>query len=163
NNSYHFFNTILNDDKEGTMKKQVILGAFLIWEILFFSLSGYLYAPESIEGEEIKVDEKTLSMMPCLYLNKRIMTMGVFLDVSNSLLDDWHHDKCTRFSSQEYINFRTIGDNTFQYFMKQKDAVKIIPQLKTGDKIIICGYVKSCADKRPWVEVSSVSKAPAEE
>jgi|GEM_PF-1380130 len=144
------------------MKKQIILGA-LIWGILFFPLSGYLYAPESIEGEEIKVDEKTLSMMPCLYLKKRIVTEGIFLDVSNSLLDDWHHDKDTQFSSQEYINFRTLGDNTFQYFMKQKDAVGIIPHLKTGDKIIISGYVKSCADKRPWVEVSSVVKVPAEE
>ena len=44
--------------------------------------------------------------------------------------------------------------------MKQEKA-EIIPTLKAGDKIIISGFVTSCEDKRPWIEVESVAKVPS--
>jgi hypothetical protein len=96
--------------------------------------------------------------MPCPYVKKNIVTEGVFLDASTVILDDWFHDEDTRFSSKDYINFRT--NVIFQYFIKQEKA-EFISRLKTGDKIIISGCVKSCDDKRPWVEVDSVVKVPS--
>ena len=142
------------------MKKTIFVA--IIFVALLFCNPLPMLAQESTGGEEIKVSEKTLSMMPCLYLKKNIITEGVFLDVSHGQLDDRYHDEeDTRFDSNEYLNFRTLGDNTFQYFIKQKNAA-IIPTLKTGDRIIIFGYVTSCADKRPWVEVDSIEKVPSE-
>jgi hypothetical protein len=94
-----------------------------------------------------------------MYLKKNIVTEGVFIDASSAILDDWFHDKVTRFSSKDYLNFRT--NLIFQYFMKQEKA-EILPKLKTGDKIIISGWVTSCEDKRPWIEVDSVVKVPSE-
>lgn len=141
------------------MKKIIFMA--IIFGALLFCKPIAMVAQESTGGEEIKVSEKTLGMMPCLYVQKNIITEGVFFDVSHGLLDDRYHDKNTRFDSNEYINFRTLGDNTFQYFIKQTKA-GIIPTLKTGDKIIIFGYVTSCADKRPWVEVDSIEKVPSE-
>ncbi len=76
--------------------------------------------------------------MPCNYLKKNIVTEGVYLDTSTSILDDWYHGRDTRFSSKDYVNFRT--NVIFQYFMKQ-DKAEIICSLKTGDKIIISGWV----------------------
>ena len=49
----------------------------------------------------------------------------------------------------------------YHYFIKQSQA-DIIPTLKTGDKIIISGFVTSCADIHAWIEVDSIRKVPSE-
>ena len=140
------------------MKKIIFVA--IIFGVLLLSKPLALLAQESTGGGgEVTVSEKSLTIMPCMYLKKNIVTEGVFLDASSSILDDWFHDKETRFSSKDYLNFRT--NLIFQYFIKQEKA-EIIPTLKTGDKIIISGYVTSCTDKRPWVEVDSVVKIPSE-
>ena len=141
------------------MKKIIFLA--IIFGALLLSSPLFLLAQETTGGEGVQVSEKTLTMLPCLYLKKHIVTEGVFLDVSSTLLNDWFHDKNTRFDPKEYLNFRTMGNEMFHYFIKQEKAA-IIPTLKTGDKITISGYVRSCADKTPWVEVDSVEKIPSE-
>ncbi|HPD60209.1 MAG TPA: hypothetical protein PKV48_00400 [Thermodesulfobacteriota bacterium] len=139
--------------------KKIILAAIILG-ILLLSKPLALLAQEPADGGgEVKVNEKSLTLMPCIYLKKNIVTEGVYLDASSGILDDWFHDKDTRFSSRDYLNFRT--NLIFQYFIKQEKA-EIIPALKAGDKIIISGFVTSCADKRPWIEVDSVVKVPSE-
>jgi hypothetical protein len=108
-------------------------------------------------GGGATVSEKNLVMMPCRYLGQAITTEGAFMDVSTTVLDDIYHDVDTRFDSKVYLNFRTIENNMSHYFIKQESA-DIIATLKTGDRILISGKVKSCADKHPWVEVDSVAK-----
>lgn len=132
----------------------------IIFVIFLFSEPILLSAQEASGVDQITVNEKTLAMMPCLYVKKNIVTEAVFMDVSSTLLDDRFHDVNTRFDSQEYLNFRTIGNGMSYYFIKQKKA-DIIPTLKAGDKIVISGKVKSCADKHPWIEVNSLVKAPS--
>jgi hypothetical protein len=44
----------------------------------------------------------------------------------------------------------------------EQDKAEILCPLKSGDKIIISGWVESCEDKRPWIVVNSVVKAPSE-
>jgi hypothetical protein len=140
------------------MKKIIFVA--VIFGVLSLSKPLALLAQESTGGGgETKVSEKSLTIMPCIYLKKNIVTEGVFIDASSAILDDWFHDKDTRFSSKDYLNFRT--NEIFQYFIKQEKA-EIIPTLKAGDKIIISGFVKSCEDKRPWIEVESVAKIPSE-
>jgi hypothetical protein len=140
------------------MKKIIFMA--IIFGVLMLSKPLALLAQESTGGGgEAKVSEKSLNMMPCNYLQQNIVTEGVLLDASTSILDDWFHDKKTRFSSKDYVNFRT--NDIFQYFIKQEKA-EIISTLKSGDKIIISGCVTSCEDKRPWIEVDSVVKAPSE-
>ena len=138
------------------MKKEcivaVILGVFL------FSQPLALLAQES---GGITVSEKHLAMMPCKYEKQNIVTEAVFMDVSNTLLDDIYHDADTRFSSREYLNFRTMGNGMYHYFIKQNNA-DILPTLKTGDRIIISGFVTSCADRHAWVEVDSIRKVSSE-
>jgi hypothetical protein len=140
------------------MKKIIFVA--VVFGVLSLSKPLALLAQESTGGGgETKVSEKSLNIMPCIYLEKNIVTEGIFLDASTSILDDWFHGKDTRFTSKDYLNFRT--NVIFQYFMKQEKA-EIIPKLKTGDKIIISGWVTSCEDKRPWIEVDSVVKVPSE-
>jgi hypothetical protein len=138
------------------MKKEriiaVILGVFL------FSQPLALLAQDS---GTITVSEKHLAMMPCKYEKQNIVTEAVFMDVSNTLLDDIYHDADTRFSSREYLNFRTMGNGMYHYFIKQSDA-DIIPTLKTGDKVVISGFVTSCVDRHAWVEVDSLRKVSGE-
>jgi len=110
------------------------------------------------EEEAIMVSEKNLSMMPCKYLHKRIVTEGAFLDVSTSLLDTRFYDKGTEFDARSYINFRTVDEQMFTYFIHQSKA-DILSALKTGDRIVITGTITSCADKRPWIKVDSVIRA----
>jgi len=133
----------------------IIFGAFLLSKPLA------ILAQESTDsrGEAISVSEKCLNMQPCNYVKKNIVTEGVYLDTSTSILDDWYHGCDTRFSSKDFVNFRT--NEIFQYFIGQDDTA-IICSLKTGDKIIISGQVESCEDKRPWILVNSVVKAPTE-
>ena len=139
------------------MKKIIFVA--IIFGVLVLSKPVALLAQESTgDGGEAKVSEESLILMPCPYVKKNIVTEGVFLDASTVILDDWFHDEDTRFSSKDYINFRT--NVIFQYFIKQEKA-EFISKLKTGDKIIISGCVKSCDDKRPWVEVDSVVKVPS--
>ena len=139
------------------MKKIIFVA--IIFGVLVLSKPVALLAQESTgDGGEAKVSEETLTLMPCPYVKKNIVTEGVFLDASTVILDDWFHDEDTRFSLKDYINFRT--NVIFQYFIKQEKA-EFISRLKTGDKIIISGCVKSCDDKRPWVEVDSVVKVPS--
>ena len=132
--------------------KKIIFVAIILGVLL-------LSKPLALLSQEAMVTEKCLVQGPCCYLGKYIITEGIFLDTSTSLLDDWHHNKCTRFNSRDYINFRT--NDIFQYFMEQCKA-DIICSLTSGDKIIIYGWVMSCEDKRPWIEVDSVVKAPRE-
>ena len=139
------------------MKKIIFVA--IIFGVLLLSKPLALLAQGCTGEEEGPVSEKCLNTRPCLYLGKHIVTEGVYIDTSTSILDDWHHDKCTRFSSKEYVNFRT--NDIFQYFMKNDIAGTLCP-LKAGDKIIISGCVRTCEDKRPWVEVDSVVKAPRE-
>lgn len=140
------------------MKKIIFVA--IIFAVLLLSKPLAILAQESTGGGgETKVSEKSLTIMPCNYLKKNIVTEGVFIDASSSILDDWFHDQETRFSSKDYLNFRT--NLIFQYFIKQEKA-EIIPTLKAGDKIIISGCVTSCEDKRPWIEVDSVVKVPSE-
>ena len=140
------------------MKKTIFVA--VIFGVLLLSKPIALLAQESTGGGgETKVSEKSLIIMPCNYLKKNIVTEGVFIDASSAILDDWFHDQETRFSSKDYLNFRT--NLIFQYFMKQEKA-EIISTLKAGDKIVISGFVKSCSDKRPWIEVESVVKVPSE-
>jgi len=139
------------------MKKIIFVA--IIFGVLVLSKPVALLAQESTgDGGETKVSETSLTLMPCFYLQKNIVTEGVYLDASTVILDDWFHDTDTRFSSKDYINFRT--NLIFQYFIKQEKA-ELISTLKTGDKIIISGCVRSCEDKRPWVEVDSVVKVPS--
>ena len=137
------------------MKKSCII--VIIFGIVLFLRPVFLSAQELSGGEGIKVDEKNLSIMPCRYLKKRIVTEAVFMDVSTTLLDDIFHNVDTRFNSREYLNFRTIGNGMYHYFIKQSKA-DILPTLKEGDRIIISGIVTSCADKHAWIEVDSVRK-----
>jgi hypothetical protein len=141
------------------MKKIKIMAT--IFGILLFLAPPLLPTQESYGGEETKVSEKNLSMMPCKYLKKTVITEAVFMDVSVTLLDDVYHDVDTRFDSREYINFRTIGNGMYHYFIKQSKA-DIIPTLKAGDRIIISGKVKSCEDRHAWMEVDSVVKVVSE-
>ncbi|WAC08987.1 MAG: hypothetical protein OS130_07355 [Thermodesulfobacteriota bacterium] len=133
----------------------IIFGAFLLSKPLA------ILAQESTNsgGEAISVSEKCLKEGPCCYLGKYIVTEGVYLDTSTAILDDWYHGCDTRFSSRDFLNFRT--NEIFQYFMEQCKAELICP-LKAGDKITISGWVESCEDKRPWILVNSVVKAPSE-
>lgn len=105
------------------------------------------------------VSEKNLVMMPCRYVGQSITTEGAFMDLSSTLLDDIYHDADTRFDSKTYLNFRTVENGMSHYFIKQESA-DILGTLRTGDRILISGKVKSCADKHPWVEVDSVTKVP---
>jgi hypothetical protein len=140
------------------MKKTIFVA--IIFGIFLLSKPLFLSAQEAAgEGETVKITEERLNMAPCNYLKKHIVAEGVFLDASTSILDDWFHNRKTRFSSKDYVNFRT--NLIFQYFMQQ-DKAGIISQLETGDKIIISGWVTSCDDKRPWIEVDSVVKIPRE-
>jgi hypothetical protein len=139
------------------MKKIIFVA--IIFGVLLLSKPLALLAQESTGEEKGPVSEKCLNTRPCIYLNKDIVTEGIYLDTSTSILDDWFHDKCTRFSSRDYVNFRT--NDIFQYFMRNDKAAMLCP-LKAGDKIIISGWVISCEDKRPWIEVDSVVKAPRE-
>ena len=141
------------------MKKVIFVA--IIFGVLSLSKPLSLLAQEATKGDGggTKVSEQSLNLMPCNYLQKDIVTEGVFIDASTAILDDWYHDKDTRFSSRDYLNFRT--NEIFQYFMRQ-DKAEIIPTLKAGDKIIISGWVTSCSDKRPWIEVDSVVKVPSE-
>ena len=101
------------------MKKIIFVA--VIFGVLSLSRPLSLLAQESTGGGgETKVSEKSLNIMPCNYLEKNIVTEGVFLDASTAILDDWYHDKDTRFSSRDYLNFRT--NEIFQYFMKQEKA-----------------------------------------
>jgi len=141
------------------MKKVKIILVTLFFVIIGQTEPVFLLAQDLAGGEAITVNEKSLSMMPCRYLNKKIITEAVFMDVSNTLLDDVYHDVDTRFDSREYLNFRTIGNGMYHYFIKQSKA-DIIPTLKPGDRIIISGKVTSCADRHAWIEVDSVTKVP---
>jgi CRISPR/Cas system-associated protein Csx1 len=132
--------------------------AIIFGVLLLFKPLALLAQESKGGGGEIKVSEESLNLMPCLYLKKKIVTEGVFLDASPAILDDRYHDKNTKFSSKAYLNFRT--NYIFQYFMDEEKA-EIIPTLKAGNRIIISGHVTSCEDKRPWVEVDSVVKAPS--
>ena len=138
------------------MKKIIFVA--IIFGVLLLSKPLALLAQDcTCEGG--KVSEKCLKMSPCCYLGKPIVTEGIFLDTSTTILDDLYHSKCTRFSNKCYVNFRT--NEIFQYFMKEPEAATIC-SIKTGDKIIISGFVRSCEDKRPWIEVDSVVKVPSE-
>jgi hypothetical protein len=139
------------------MKKIIFVA--IIFGVLLLSKPLALLAQESTGGEEGPVSEKCLNTKPCCYLGKYIVTEGIYLDTSTSILDDWHHSKCTRFSSKDYVNFRT--NEIFQYFLEQCKAEMICP-IKTGDKVTISGWVMSCEDKRPWIEVDSVVKVSSE-
>jgi hypothetical protein len=141
------------------MKKTKIIMVMLFFVTLWQTEPVFLLAQDFSEGEAITVNERNLSMMPCRYLNKKITTEAVFMDVSTTLLDDIYHDVDTRFDSREYLNFRTIGNGMYHYFIKQSKA-DIIPTLKPGDRIIISGKVTSCADRHAWIEVDSVTKVP---
>ena len=141
--------------------KKIIFVAIMLG-VLLLSKSLILLAQESAGvGGGSKVSENTLILTPCNYLYKNIVTEGVFLDASTAILDDWYkfHDKGTRFNSRDYVNFRT--NLIFQYFMRQ-DKAGSIATLKAGDKVIISGWVTSCDDKRPWIKVDSIVKAPSE-
>ena len=107
------------------------------------------------------IDEKNLVIMPCKYVNKRIVTEALFLDTSSNLLDDMFNNMKTRFDSRYYLNFRTIDNAVMRYFIHLKKA-DIIPTLNEGDKIIITGVVSSCADGMAWIDVDSVIRAPSE-
>ena len=143
----------------GTRVKLFLL-MFVIGTLCF---SGHmiLLAQEGYEGTGATVSEKNLAMMPCKYVKKSVVTEAEFMDVSTTLLDDIYHDADTRFSSEEYINFRTVGNGMHHYFMKQSQA-DIIPTLKVGDKIRISGKVTSCADQHAWIDVDSVVKVSGE-
>ena len=115
----------------------------------------------SAEEEALMIAEKNLVIMPCKYVNKRIVTEARFLDTSNNLLDDMFNNMKTRFDSRYYLNFRTIDNAVMRYFIHLKKA-DIIPTLKEGEKIIITGVVNSCADGMAWIEVDSVIRAPGD-
>jgi len=139
------------------MKKIIFVA--IIFGVLLLSKPLALFAQESTGGEEGLVSEKCLNIRPCHYVDKNIVTEGIYIDTSTSILDDWYHGCDTRFSSKDYVNFRT--NEIFQYFMEKEKAGILCP-LKAGDKIIISGRVESCEDKRPWILVGSVVKAPRE-
>ena len=141
------------------MKKEFVVA--VIFGVFLFSEPLVLLAQESSGSGGITVTENHLAMMPCQYEKQEIVTEAVFMDVSTTLLDDIYHDVYTRFNSREYLNFRTMGNGMYHYFIKQSQA-DIIPTLKTGDKIIISGFVTSCADRHAWVEVDSIRKVPSE-
>ena len=126
-------------------------------------LAFTIFLPISVTAGEapLMIDEKNLVIMPCKYVNKRIVTEALFLDTSDNLLDDMFNDMKTRFDSRYYLNFRTIDNAVMRYFMHLKNA-DIIPTLNQGDKIIITGVVTSCADGMAWVEVDSVIRAPGD-
>jgi hypothetical protein len=117
--------------------------------------------PVSTEAEEeaVMIDEKNLSIMPCKYVSKRIVTEARYMDTSTNLMDDMFNDMKTRFDARTYLNFRTIDQPIMRYFMPLKKA-DIIPTLKQGDPIVITGVVTSCADDRAWIDVDSVIRAP---
>jgi len=138
------------------MKKTLILA--VIFGGLLFSEPLVLLAQDS---SGITVTEKHLAMMPCQYEKQEIVTEAIFMDVSTTLLDDIYHNADTRFNSREYLNFRTMGNGMYHYFIKQSNA-DILPTLKTGDKIIISGFVTSCADRHAWVDVDSIRKVASE-
>jgi hypothetical protein len=140
------------------------MGARLRLFLLMFlvgslSLSGAIsvFCQDGSEGTGATVSEKNLAMMPCKYVEKSIVTEAQFMDVSTTLLDDIYHDADTKFSSKEYLNFRTVGNGMHHYFIKQSKA-DILPTLKVGDMIRISGKVTSCADEHAWVDVDSVVK-----
>lgn len=135
------------------MKKATLV--LTVCVMLLLSCVACLIAQEA--GGGATVSEKSLVMMPCRYLGQSITTEGAFMDVSTTLLDDIYHDADTSFDSKTYLNFRTIENSMSHYFIKQENA-DLLTTLKTGDRILISGKVKSCADKHPWVEVDSVSK-----
>ncbi len=141
------------------MNPAVKMITFLV--AIFFAAQIVLPLPAATEEETIMIDEKNLVVMPCKYVSKRIVTEAVFLDTSDNLLDDMFNSTQTRFSSKEYINFRTIEHQIMRYFIHFKDA-DIIPTLNEGDKIIITGVVTSCADEMAWIKVDSVIRAPVE-
>ena len=126
-------------------------------------LAFTILLPFSISADEeaLMIDEKNLIIMPCKYVNKRIVTEALFLDTSTNLLDDMFNDMKTRFDSRYYLNFRTVDNAVMRYFIHLKNA-DIIPTLNQGDKIIITGEVTSCADNMAWVEVDSVIRAPSD-
>jgi len=138
------------------MKKAFVVG--VIFGVFLFSEPLVLLA-EEFSG--ITVTEKQLAMMPCKYERQEIVTEAIFMDVSTTLLDDIYHNSDTRFNSREYLNFRTMGSGMHHYFIKQANA-DILPTLKTGDRIIISGFVTSCLDRHAWVDVDSVRKITSE-
>lgn len=125
---------------------------------MVFILSSVACLVAQEAGGGATVSEKNLVMMPCRYLGQSITTEAAFMDVSTTLLDDIFHDADTRFDSKTYLNFRTVENGMSHYFIKQENA-DILSTLRTGDRIVISGTVKSCADKHPWIEVDSVAKA----
>jgi len=140
------------------MKKIIFVA--VIFGVILLSKPLALLAQESTGGGGgTTISEKCLNTRPCHYVKNNIVTEGIYLDTSTTILDDWHHGCDTRFSSKDYVNFRT--NEIFQYFMEQSKAGILCP-LKAGDKIIISGWVESCEDKRPWILVDSVVKAPSE-
>jgi hypothetical protein len=120
-----------------------------------------VFAQNGSEGAGATISEKNLAMMPCKYVKKSIVTEAQFMDVSTTLLDDSYHDADTRFSSKEYVNFRTLGNGMHHYFIKQTNA-DIISTLKVGEMIRISGKVTSCADQHAWVDVDSVVRISGE-
>src|SRR4030042_2880769 len=139
------------------MKKIIFVA--IIFGVFLLSKPLALLAQESTGEDEGPVSEKCLNISPCNYVKKNIVTEGIYLETSTSVLDDWFDGCDTRFSSKDYVNFRT--NEIFHYFMRQDNAA-IICSLKAGDKIIISGWVESCEDKRPWIGVNSVVKVPSE-
>ena len=135
------------------LKSTLLITSICFVANVFLSLSA------AAEEEAVMVTEKNLAMMPCKYVEKRIVTEANFMDVSTALLDDYHHDKHTQFDSRSYVNFRTIEEQLLRYFIHSSKA-DILPSLAEGDRIVITGVVTSCADQRPWVEVDSVIRAP---
>ena len=134
-------------------KIMVLVAAIWIALIMLF------HVPAKAQDEAVMIHEKNLSIMPCKYINKRIVTEARFMDTSTNLLDDMFNDMRTRFDQRTYLNFRTIDQPIMRYFMPIKKA-DIIPTLNQGDRIVITGVVTSCADDRAWVDVDSVIRAP---
>lgn len=128
--------------------------------VLISCIAG-LFTPAAATSQEeaVMVTENHLASMPCKYVNKRIVTDAKYMDISTALLDDTHYDRGARFESKKYLNFRTVEEQILTYFIHQNKA-DILATLQEGDRIVITGVVTSCADKRPWIEVDSVIRAP---
>ena len=115
---------------------------------MWVALIMLLPVPVEAEDEPVMIDEKHLSVMPCKYVSKRIVTEARFMDTSTNLLDDMFNDMKTRFDARTYLNFRTIDQPIMRYFMPMKKA-DIIPTLNHGDPAPRHRQAGSCLTSSP--------------